>query len=335
MAAIKRRKTDAAVSSILADDLMILPPSKKYIVGKLVRRKDISRIMKILNLKIPDCVTHVKRVNRDNEVLIDSMESLMKTDHEEITQADIETAKIALLAMEIPEDLVEVAVKDLRIVDIPDFQPRLRWQFEIMTAAWPCKFHESKYLENLWSNNVFTDAELSTHQQCIEICKFLSSQLGNVNVGLAVNPLNKRVIAFGFDKTFINPVAHCAMDLIDQVAITQNGGAWATAHTEEYKQLAQKVSALFTVEFGEAPFEKAGSPGEGNLSKFGPYLCTGYSIYLLNEPCLMCSMALIHSRAKRVFYHRPQPSGALGTMTKLHTHRSLNHRFEAFLVSLS
>jgi tRNA-specific adenosine deaminase 3 len=124
------------------------------------------------------------------------------------------------------------------------------------------------------------------------------------------------------------------MDLIDQVSITQDGGVWSTEHDENYRKLSQKVSALFQVDFGESPFEKTTS-GDDNLRKFGPYLCTGYSIYLLNEPCLMCSMALIHSRAKRVFYHRSKSDGALGSMTKLHTNRNLNHRYEAFHVALS
>ncbi|EFH63627.1 hypothetical protein ARALYDRAFT_894978 [Arabidopsis lyrata subsp. lyrata] len=31
-----------------------------------------------------------------------------------------------------------------------------------------------------------------------------------------------------------------------------------------------------------------------------PYLCTGYDIFLMLEPCTMCAMALVHQRIKRI-----------------------------------
>ncbi|KAI8808108.1 cytidine deaminase-like protein [Cladochytrium replicatum] len=61
------------------------------------------------------------------------------------------------------------------------------------------------------------------------------------------------------------------------------------------------------------------------------YLCTNMDIYVLREPCVMCSMALLHSRIGRVFYALPSPQGgALGSLHKLHTHPKLNHKFTVF-----
>lgn len=72
--------------------------------------------------------------------------------------------------------------------------------------------------------------------------------------------------------------------------------------------------------------------GNGDLSS-RPYLCTGNDIYLVWEPCIMCAMALVHQRIRRVFYTCPNPSaGALGSVHRLQGEKSLNHHYAVFRV---
>ncbi|WCJ32627.1 tRNA-specific adenosine deaminase TAD3 [Euphorbia peplus] len=66
-----------------------------------------------------------------------------------------------------------------------------------------------------------------------------------------------------------------------------------------------------------------------------PYLCTGYDIYLVWEPCIMCAMALVHQRIRRIFYAIPNPkAGALGSVYRLQGEKSLNHHYAVFRVVL-
>ena len=79
--------------------------------------------------------------------------------------------------------------------------------------------------------------------------------------------------------------------------------------------------------------------GEHLTASLGrPYLCTGYDAYCAREPCVMCAMALVHSRVRRVVYGAPNTAaGALGghCAPPLHGERTLNHRYDVFSFGLT
>jgi tRNA-specific adenosine deaminase 3 len=59
--------------------------------------------------------------------------------------------------------------------------------------------------------------------------------------------------------------------------------------------------------------------------------CTGLEVALAQEPCLLCAMALLHSRIARLVYAEPDSQhGALGSRLRLHALSPLNHHFEVF-----
>lgn len=65
-----------------------------------------------------------------------------------------------------------------------------------------------------------------------------------------------------------------------------------------------------------------------SMSKRG-YLCTGYTAFLFQEPCLSCAMALVHGRIKNVFILRRLNEGSFSKY-KLNYNRFLNHRFNVY-----
>ena len=73
------------------------------------------------------------------------------------------------------------------------------------------------------------------------------------------------------------------------------------------------------------PKRKRQEPGEPDQR---PYLCTGWDCYTVHEPCIMCAMALVHSRVRRVIYAQ---TGAQGWgVGRLMGVRTLNHHYEVF-----
>lgn len=62
------------------------------------------------------------------------------------------------------------------------------------------------------------------------------------------------------------------------------------------------------------------------------YLCSGLDLYLTYEPDLMSSMALVHSRIRRVYFkHRDAEAGALiSGRGHIHSLRALNHHYRVF-----
>lgn len=62
-----------------------------------------------------------------------------------------------------------------------------------------------------------------------------------------------------------------------------------------------------------------------------PYLLTGQTVFMSHEPCLLCSMSLLHSRIAQLFYIKKSPgSGGCGSVYSVHEDGGLNHRFEVW-----
>ena len=106
-----------------------------------------------------------------------------------------------------------------------------------------------------------------------------------------------------------HPIRHSVMNAIDGLATARGGGAWVN----------QNPTIL-----GYCDTDSEMS----NLS--AGYLLNSYDVYVKYEPCVMCAMALVHSRVTRVFFNKPSSKGALQTLAKLHIMEELNHTFEVY-----
>lgn len=332
-------------------------------VGRIGQTQQISKLIPELNrcLKLPG-LQHLKRVGRDGTIIlaeVSKLEQLLKHEgcvNDGEANLSSETVQIGLARyfkqQNVNEDLVANLCTTIALTKVAQFQPKLRWQYDEVNAYWPCKFHPNKYIESLYANKVFSDSEEKLHKQIMAACLHLAQQYANNPAGICVNPKIGRVAAVGMDKSNEHPIMHCPMVLIDNVAVSQNGGVWhsSCSHPDtgenefilsgiqsdyrralqdkfsDFKFGAQRTKPLESMEVDDV------SPHEDNLTKYGPYLCTGYDIYLTHEPCIMCAMALTHSRVRRVFFHHKTMNGGLGSLAKVHCVKGLNHHYEVFQI---
>lgn len=67
-----------------------------------------------------------------------------------------------------------------------------------------------------------------------------------------------------------------------------------------------------------------------------PYLANELDLYVTYEPCVMCAMALVHSRIRHVYFLFGNPThGGVGGRFHVHSIPSLNHHFRGFHCTLA
>jgi tRNA-specific adenosine deaminase 3 len=147
------------------------------------------------------------------------------------------------------------------------------------------------------------------------------------------------IIGSGVDETGVHPLRHAAMNAIESVADWQKK-TWFSHPINKIKTLIKTDSK----EEEDVKRRRLDPPTEEQqedadvpiVDESTPYLCTGYDCYLLHEPCIMCAMALVHSRLRRViFCRKDEEGGALGGCgLKLHSKRTLNHHYIVYHLPL-
>uniref|UniRef100_A0A1A7YHI9 Adenosine deaminase, tRNA-specific 3 n=1 Tax=Iconisemion striatum TaxID=60296 RepID=A0A1A7YHI9_9TELE len=209
------------------------------------------------------------------------------------------------------------------VVQIPVRPPLTRPQFERASQRWPTSFHEDKQVTVALKGELFSPqqkASMHMYMTAALTAAKAAKDLGMEAVGaVVVDPEKEQIIAVGHDCRGNHPLHHAVMVCIDLVAQSQGGGCYCFDNFTACRFMSPNMDP-------NARDLEAGPQ---------PYICTGYDLYVTREPCVMCSMALVHSRIGRVFYGTASADGALGTKFKIHSQKDLNHRFEVFRGVLS
>jgi len=294
-------------------------------VAKIIDKKITAGIVKTLS-DIRPIFNHLKRVKNCNgelQVILDTVELSAAE-----TMNSLKMQGLDLDGLDSFENWEERQV--------PKRAPLSRNQYNASTKQWPCSFHEDKAIEKLIDRRWFSNEQLEAQSRFFNFCSKISCHpddflwnsnqnddlserlfelsgkmsvstsacIGPIGVAIVDSSDNKIIAAAALNKSYY-PLRHSVMAAIDLVAQTQGGGSWVNGPS----------AVVASTDVASA------------------YLCTGYDVYVTHEPCIMCCMALLHSRAKSVFFIQPSHGGGLVSAVRLHALSTINHRFQVFQAS--
>ncbi|XP_040004371.1 probable inactive tRNA-specific adenosine deaminase-like protein 3 [Xiphias gladius] len=288
----------------------------------IVNKKETSRLVRELNSLYPlNGLQHIKRVRPCMEKGSPHPLELLVC-----LVSDAPDMKVVSIDSLLPSDEIRHdGLGEPFVVKVPARPPLTRPQFERASKHWPTSFHEDKQVTVALRGELFSPPEKATmhmYMMSAFTAAKAGKEMGMEAVGaVVVNPAMQRIIAVGHDCRGDHPLHHAVMVCIDLVAQSQGGGCYS---------FDRYPACRFTSPTSET-FQNVTDVDASSQ----PYICTGYDLYVTREPCVMCAMALVHSRIGRVFYGSSSADGALGTKFKIHSQKDLNHRFDVYKGVLS
>ena len=319
------------ITAILPDSVVQseLPSVPAVAVG-ILNKKILSSLIKIVSSNFP-LPSYKRVINRDGVcLLLVCKVSQLDFEFSDCSEIPVDAANYIINLLDCADR--SILSKDLVIVNVPSRLPFT--QRQNAACQWPVSFHPNNVLENKISGMNFKDDEKVTVIQrvasLVNRSKVASMKTeSSVNFVMVVNPKTKKVLATA-STCNASLLGHAAMRVIDQIA---------KAQLKPNLILLQPCSDLMPFDGKRkqhlVPCESLHATKklktEHNCSD--DYLCTGYDIYFAIEPCIMCTMALVHSRINRIFFgeHREDFGGV--AQAKLQEISALNHSFEVYHVS--
>lgn len=168
---------------------------------------------------------------------------------------------------------------------------------------WPLLWKGNPLVQEM--NEVYKTIDIEKIQKYIEMISKMScsNKYDTPIVTIFVDPKSEEIKSINYDRrSRYDPIDHSVMRCISDVA---------NLELDRRNQNSQNKKS------------------ENN------YLCLNYHVYTTHEPCIMCSMALVHSRISQLVYIRPSPkTGGIGKFSSsgemVHISCSLNWKYEAF-----
>ncbi|KAJ2497669.1 tRNA-specific adenosine deaminase subunit tad3 [Coemansia sp. RSA 1972] len=269
-----------------------------------------SRILQFAGKSLPklDGIEHVKRVKRDT--LEDNTNGLLVV----LCQCKyLDRSQFDAVVQN-----TEWADLEILVVKVPSNPPYTSAQFEQWSQVWPVTYRPPLKLKR----PEFSPDEKEYVEMCLQTAMQLKSNAADTESRTGAVVMGKlqtrKIVAQAADTTVESghPLRHAIMNCISLVA-----------DREVARLAAEPIDDVNAVSM-KRPHEVCEDQDVGG------YLCEGLDVFAAREPCVMCTMALVHSRIGRLFIVEQSQSGGISRYA-MHSHKALNHNFTAFVCHLS
>lgn len=305
---------------VLSDDLLKDIDKVEVYVATIKNRLQTNQVLELLKDMYPlTSVAHLKRIksNKEKQCLNVIICLTSEVDGMKVLESSSELSKV---------------LQNFKREFVSLTKPLTRKQFEQASKLWPTSFHEDKEIKKLVSGAILTSDEMKQSAVYMQLAESVAIQSKeDTSATVIIDPTCNTILACAFDCSHVHdPLHHSAMVAIDMVATLQGGGAYTALRYKETTEGYLIVDGAHL--YSEMTYEQTStSPSRIVTKRHDGYLCTGYDVYTTHEPCVMCCMALLHSRVRRVFFkHVNLSAGGFGSVYKIHCEEGLNHHFEVF-----
>lgn len=200
---------------------------------------------------------------------------------------------------------------NVRRLEVPRDEPLCQEEMETYGKIWPVIYKPSSKLAAADVDEEEALSMLAYLRKAVTVAE--TAAVGDGAGAVLVHPKTKAVVATAADASDRSSCApskvlrHAVMECITNAAIPRSSDG--PANNREHRA------------------------DDGAIEQ---YLCTGLDMYVSREPCIMCAMALVHSRIRRVIYGQPIRNGIVGGLSnaRIHVEQKLNHRYDAFYLPI-